>query len=391
MQKIFKWSVVMVIVTLLATIALKDNGRMLMVWQDWVIETSLTFAVVMTILLLGLIYLMTRLWVFFINLPRNWRERNEIKRHNRAETTLSKGMIALEYGDWKMAEKQLIKSAQHSSAGLVHYLSAAKMANNQNAPERRDKYLQEARSQYPEDYEIIGLVEARLLKDKEPLKAKVILKTLLEQHPKNRAILAEMAHLLVQLNNWRELEAIMPNIKKSSALEKPDIQALEIKMIAGKVAHAEDCDALDTIWHTLSSKQQMRPEILVEFVEQRMGWGQQQGLASMIERSLKKDWYDRLVYQYGRIDFGPAFERLKIAERWLTKQPDNPVLLLTLGRLACMSQLWGVAHTYLKKSLELRPEIETFHALAKCYEAEGLESKAALTYKEAILQLEKKA
>lgn len=391
MNKIVKWSLALLAVTFLATLALKDNGRLSMVWYNWVIETSLTFAITSVVVILGVIYLLIRFWVYLIHLPRHLRERKEIKRHNRAETTLNRGMIALEYGDWKMAEKQLIKSAKHSAAGLVHYLSAAKMAHNQNAPERRDKYLQEARAQYPDDHETIGLVEARLLKGQEPAKAKVILKTLLEQHPQNRAILAETARLLQQLSNWKELEAVLPSIKKYAALEKSDIQTLEVSMIAGKVAQAENTQALDEIWNRLTAKQQMQPEILSEFVEQRMGWGQQQSLAGLIERSLKIVWYDRLVYQYGRIDFGPAFERLKVAEGWLKKRPSNPVLLLTLGRLACMSQLWGVAHTYFKKSLKLRPEIETFHALAKCYESEGLESQAALTYKEAILQLEKKA
>ncbi|MEA1988002.1 MAG: heme biosynthesis protein HemY, partial [Pseudomonadota bacterium] len=102
-------------------------------------------------------------------------------------------------------------------------------------------------------------------------------------------------------------------------------------------------------------------------------------------------WNDRLVYQYGRLTLGPAFERLKVAEKWRTTQGDeNPVLLLTLGRLACKSQLWALGQGYLKQSLKLRTEVETFHALAQCYEAEGKENQAALTYKEAILQLENK-
>ena len=95
-----------------------------------------------------------------------------------------------------------------------------------------------------------------------------------------------------------------------------------------------------------------------------------------------------MVYQYGRLTLGPAFERLKRAEKWLVNHPENPVLLLSIGRLACRSQMWGLGQRYLKKSLSLRAEIETFHALAQCYEAEGEIDQAALTYKEAILQLE---
>mgnify|MGYP002641940453 CR=1 FL=1 len=79
---------------------------------------------------------------------------------------------------------------------------------------------------------------------------------------------------------------------------------------------------------------------------------------------------------------------MKIAENWLTGQANNPVLLLSLGRLACSSQLWGRGQSHLQASLKLRPEVETYHALARCYEAEGKDNQAALTYKTAITSLE---
>ncbi|MGM0542023.1 MAG: heme biosynthesis protein HemY, partial [Pseudomonadota bacterium] len=102
----------------------------------------------------------------------------------------------------------------------------------------------------------------------------------------------------------------------------------------------------------------------------------------------KREWNDRLVYQYGRLTLGPAFERLRKAEAWLKDHENNPVLLLSLGRLACRSQLWGRGQSHLQESLKIRPEVETYHALAQCYEAEGKDNQAALTYKEAIVRLE---
>lgn len=390
MGKLLKWVVFFIVATVLTSLALQDNGRLSMVWHDWVIETSLSFAIVLSIVAILTFYFLVRFWAFLLHLPRHLRERRALKRQDKAGKILTKGMIALEYGDWKMAEKQLIKSAKDSPTGLVNYLSAAKMAHNQQAPDRRDDYLSQARIHYPDDYDTIGLVEARLLRETEPHKAQVILRTLVDQQPKNRVLLAEYAQLLEQLEDWPTLSELLPRLRKISAVDKAELLRLEIRMIAGKVATAENEEALETLWQTLSSKQQLESDILAEFVEQRMGWGLEQGLAERIAKSIKQQWSDRLVYQYGRIQFGPAFDRFKVAEGWLKGKEDNPVLLLTLGRLACMSQFWGAAHAYLKRSLTLQPEIETFHVLAKCYEAEGLESKAALTYKEAILQLEKK-
>jgi HemY protein len=389
-SRILKWSIFLVIATGLTALALNDNGQVSMVWHDWVIETSLTFALAAAVIGFGALYLLMRLVINLWHFPAYWRNRRQLKRYSKAESSMAKGMIALEYGDWQLAEKQLVKMAKHSDSGLVHYLTAAKMAHNQQAFSRRDQYLAEARQRFPSDSVTIGLVEARLLMDSEPDVSLVILNELHQQSPKNKTILAEYAHLLVKQEYWARLEEILGEVKRFRALDKAEIQSLEVQLLAGKVARAENPEALEQLWQSLSGRQQLKPAILAEFVEQRMGWGKEQGLAELIAKSLSKQWDDRLAYQYGRIELGPAYERLKKAEKWLSNQPDNPVLLLTLGRLACMSQLWGQARHYFQESLKLQPELETFHALAKCYESEGLETQAALTYKEAILQLEKK-
>ncbi|QAB16378.1 heme biosynthesis protein HemY [Hydrogenovibrio thermophilus] len=390
MSRILKWSIFLVIATGLTALALNDNGQVSMVWHDWVIETSLTFALAAAVIGFSALYLLMRLVINLWHFPAYWRNRRQLKRYSKAESSMAKGMIALEYGDWQLAEKQLVKMAKHSDSGLVHYLTAAKMAHNQQAFSRRDQYLAEARQRFPTDSVTIGLVEARLLMDSEPDVSLVILNELHQQSPKNKTILAEYAHLLVKQEYWSRLEEILGEVKRFRALDKAEIQSLEVQLLAGKVARAENPEALEQLWQSLSGRQQLKPAILAEFVEQRMGWGKEQGLAELIAKSLSKQWDDRLAYQYGRIELGPAYERLKKAEKWLSNQPDNPVLLLTLGRLACMSQLWGQARHYFQESLKLQPELETFHALAKCYESEGLETQAALTYKEAILQLEKK-
>ena len=393
MRLIFVVAIVFIVATSLATMLLYDNGQVSMIWGDWVVETSVSFLLAAAVLVFLLGYIIVRVWLNLWHLPGLWRRKKRLRQYTKAESAMAKGMIALEYGDWQKAEKQLIKSAKNSEAGLVHYLSAAKMAQNQGAYTRRDQYIEEARNLYPQEYVTIGLVEARLLSEDKPEMALAILQTLHEQQPKNPTVLAEYAAGLRTLGYWETLGGLMPELKKSGALDRAALNELEQQYWAGKLTACEDIHALDGIWASLNRKQQMVPAILAEYVEQRIGWGQEVGLQALLEKAIKKQWHDRLVYQYGRLTLGPAFERLKQAEKWhkqWASQAQNPVLLLTLGRLACQSQLWGLGQSYLKESLKIQPEVETFHALAQCYEAEGKESQAALTYKEAILQLENK-
>lgn len=393
MRQIFILAIVFFIATFLATLLLYDNGQVSMIWGDWVIETSVSFlvagAMIAFIVIYGLVRLVMNIWQF----PLTWKRSRRLRQYSKAENAMAKGMIALEYGDWHKAEKQLIKSAKNSEAGLIHYLSAAKMAHNQKAFQRRDDYLRQARNIYPQEYVTIGLIEARLLLEEKPDTAMAILQTLHEQQPDNKAVLAEYAFILQKQGYWETLAELMPELKKKRALDAGKYLGLEKAYWAGKLAAASTIEQLDEIWSLLSRKQKMVPEILAEFVEQRMGWGQELTLQPLLEKAIKKHWDDRLVYQYGRLTLGPAFERLKVAEQWYKAFPEhkqNPVLLLTLGRLACRGQLWGLGQGYLKQSLKLHAQIETFHALAQCYEAEGKETQAALTYKEAIIQLEKK-
>lgn len=378
------------VATSLTTMLLYDNGQVSMVWGDWVLQTSVSFLIAASIIGFILSYALIRLLLNIWHLPLFWRKHRRLRQYSKAETAMAKGMIALEYGDWHKAEKELIKSAKNSESGLVHYLSAAKMAHNQKAYSRRDNYIDQARDVYPQEYVTIGLVEARLLSEDRPKTALAVLEALHEQQPKNPTILAEYALGLKKLGYWETLAELLPNIKKTRALDSNEYEQLEQQFWAGKLASATDDDALQFIWQNLTKKQQMSPEILAEYVEQRIGWKDEVTLEMLLAKAIKKQWNDRLVYQYGRLTLGPAFDRLKTAEKWKSTQGDtNPVLLLTLGRLACQSQLWGLGQSYLKQSLQLRAEVETFHALAQCYEAEGKENQAALTYKEAILQLEK--
>lgn len=388
MRLIVIWAVVFFIASALATMMLYDNGRVSMVWGDWVLETSLSFLLAFILAVIAIGYVTMQVVMFLWHFPEKFSHRRKMKRYSSAQSSMHDGLLALEYGDWQKAEKLLIKSAKHSESGLVHYLSAAKMAHNQGVAERRDYYLKQARESYPEEYVIIGLVEARLLQQDQPEKALLTLQILHEDNPKNVAVIKDLAQAYRLDKKWLELETLLPVIVKTKALVREELWSLEHELIAGKLTLCQSLEELNAYWKSLSRKYQLDAQVLAEYVEQSLGFGSESGLKELIEKSLYKVWDDRLAHQYGRLTFGPAFERLKIAEKWSHGREDNPVLLLTLGRLACQSQMWVMAQNYLKKSLQLYPQIETFHALATCYENEGKTNQAALVYKEAIERLE---
>ena len=83
-----------------------------------------------------------------------------------------------------------------------------------------------------------------------------------------------------------------------------------------------------------------------------------------IETQLAHAWDSRLAGLYGRCEGGDVRARLACAEDWLKRQPRDPQLLLSLGRLCVQSQLWGKAESYLEASLAIAPSWEAHVELA---------------------------
>lgn len=380
MGRIVTVLLVFVGLTALATLALYDNGRLALVWGDWVVEMSATLAVALLIALLVAAYVLTRLAVWLWTFPRRWRERRAQKRLARAEAGMGQGLMAVEHGDWRAAERALIKSARYSDNGVMYYLAAARMAHNQGARERRDRYLAEAREKYPQDYVTIALVEARLRRDEAPEEARALLQALVDEGVDTPAVLAEYADLLAKQQDWATLRALLPKLKRRKAMDRDALHQLEARMWAGLLQQAEDREALENIWGYLDSRWWRDPRVLAAYVTRRRELGDETGLAHLIEKALRRHWDTRLAYLYGLIDDGPAFERLRKVQKWLRQHGNDPVLLLTAGRLACQAQLWAQAQDYLRQSLRLKPAAETFATLARCYEREGEHEQAALTW-----------
>jgi HemY protein len=281
----------------------------------------------------------------------------------------------------------LIHGAKQTEAGLANYLSAAKMAHNQKAFDRREVYIREARELYPEATEVIGLVEARLIRDEWPQKARAILEVLYRESPKNSVVIAELLAVVAQLKDWSNMATLLPKAKKYRAIKEAEWSEYQVQLLCGQMQAAEDFESLQGLWKSQSRAIKFEANILAEYIEQSLSFDQSKGLSELIEKAITKEWNERLVYQYGRLPAEDIYAHLKQAEKWLAKQDASAVLFLTMGRIACRAQLWSRAHEYFRESLALQPELETFHALAKCYEREGEEQQAALIYKEAISQL----
>ena len=388
MKRVLLWALLVIAAAGVSVMLIQHPGEILLSWDDYIVRTSLPVALLAltgsVLLLYALISLTRWLW----HLPTRWRERRRLKRQLKAESGMEIGMLAGEEGNWAAAEKALARSARLARNGTFYWLGAARMAHQQKAWDRRDAYLKKAREDAPEAYDIIALAEARMLRENDPLRALNLLQSLIAQGHDKAAILAEYAQLLAQQKQWATLQALLPRLREKKALPPDTLDQLTREVLRNRLAETDTLEALHALWTGLDRRWQQDPDVAAAYVRRHMELGDEQGLAGLVERLLQRHWHPALVYLYGRLKAPDALKRLQTAERWLKKHADDPVLLLTLGRLACQARVWGQSQHYLQQSLEQRPALETVSALAECVESEGDAEKAALIARDLLKTLQ---
>ena len=139
-----------------------NPGYLLIAFQHWTIEMPLwlsgTIIIASFIVLYILIQIIKGTWTLFSRFSR-WSKQRRI---NKAWQRTHHGLIALASGDWRLAEKNLIRAANQTDVPIINYLSAAYAAQQQEAYDRRDDYLREIRPKDKLSELALGITQARL-------------------------------------------------------------------------------------------------------------------------------------------------------------------------------------------------------------------------------------
>ena len=99
----------------------------------------------------------------------------------------------------------------------------------------------------------------------------------------------------------------------------------------------------------------------------------------VILRALKQAWQPALVREYGYLKGQNASRQLSQAEKWLKAHPDDPQLLLCLGRLSARNQVWSKSRLYFESSYRVEHSAEICAELGRLLTSFG-ESEAANAY-----------
>jgi len=363
----------------------QDPGYLLLSYRNWTLEMPLWLAGLL--LLTGMIFFLFIIKCLNILLSSRQKMKNWWFNHQQKTARLStlRGLLDFTEGYWQKAEHALIRGARFHDMPLLNYLMAAKAADAEGAFDRRDHYLQQAYALNTNARIVVQLVEAELrFKQGEFEHSLAILQHLHAAHPKHPSILKQLCTVYEVVQDWYSLFQLLPELQKlRSCLSKPEETALQCKIYHALLPASAKENTTDLIkfWRNAPKTVQTDRDCVSLYIKLLMQKNADTEAEIVLRALLKNSWYDEWGYLYGLIQ-DPFKRQIKFAETILLKQqPNNAVLLLTLGRLCLNEQLLGKARDYLEQHIKLQPSAVGFALLAELMDQLGFPEKRNEYYK----------
>lgn len=386
-MRVLFWVLLLAALAVAVTLAARYNaGYVLLVVHPYRIELSLSLLVALLLIGFAAFYVLVRVIAHTVRLPDQVRRFRERRRLARAQESLLTALRAYFEGRYAKAEKAAAESIELKEHSGLAALIAARAAHELRAYERRDAYL--ARSAYYRDEDQIMRVVAKadlLLGARQHQEALAALDQLPQKHT---AALRLELKAQQQARNWDRYLELVGQLERLQALDEGQAWELRRYAIGENIARkARDAEELRAYWQHLASRERQDAKIAACAAQTFAQLGEREAALSIVEQSLQRHWDSDLVQLYGVCAAPDTTTRqIERAEAWLREHPDDPALLLALGRLCARGQLWGKARSYIEASLSLEESFQGRIELARLLERLG-ESDAARRHYEAALLL----
>jgi HemY protein len=365
-----------------------DSGYVLMSFGNYTVEMSLALLLLLLAALFGLMYFGIRLLVRTLHLPHDVREWQQKRGSRLAQQAMTRGLLEMSEGNWRGAEKRLVRFADRSETPLLNYLAAARAAQLQGAHDRRDGYIRLAHETMPSADVAVSLTQAELqLADHQLEQALATLKHLRSVAPKHTYVLRLLRRLYEQLGDWERLRELLPELRRRKVEDEPELQRLEIRTHGALLEQAflaGDERRLGMAWADMPRALRSEPRLLGDYAGYLQESGQDAKAEKLLRDALRKNWNADLIETYGLLELSEPGKHLSEMEKLLIDHPDDPALLLTLGRLSLRAQLWGKARGYLEACIGRDGPAQAYRELGQLLERMEEPQKAIEVYRRGL-------
>ncbi len=386
--------VVLVAATLLGRWMAADSGYLLVIRDNWEMETTLGFAVLVTILGAVALVVATLLVNLAWNLAEPARATRRFKRRT-ARRRLKAGFIQLVDGELDKAERLLVAAGEKGDWPLMSWLLAAEVAHERRDGDKLERYLERA-GEARRGALISDLMRARFaLQDGRPEEAQRLLAGLVERAPHNKRILALYADVLERQHQWETLCQLLPRLRKvlgDAAVARRERRAWLARL--QQLAHQPGFDdagqrarELRQFWKRVPVALKQDPAMVARYAGFLAQLGDGNTALQLVREQLKRDWDDRLPPVLEAMDQPKPDALLPVLESWLVERPGNAAVLITAGRVALKAQLWGKARNFFEAAANSSQSVTALAELSRLYLALGEQDKAAEVMERRVREL----
>ncbi|MEJ2603875.1 MAG: heme biosynthesis HemY N-terminal domain-containing protein [Gammaproteobacteria bacterium] len=362
-----------------------DPGYVVIDFRGYMIEMSVP-------ILIGLVLAgMLTIWLLWelLQAPKKLGEKVGEFRSDRAAKQFTRGLIQVAEGNFARGEKLLTRRVDRADAPLLNYLAAARAAQLQGNPERRDKWLRLAYEENPDAENAVLLTQAELqLAAGEYEKALATLRRLTEQEPNNPQALYLLGRLYRELEDWEHLRELLPRLRKQGRIpaETLDEWTREVHWRALEAA-GDDPAAVTAEWKKTPRALRDDEVLIGAYISALARAGAEDQAETELRKRLRSHWSSPLARLYGTLETSDPAAQLRHAENWLKQHGEDADLLLTAGRLCMRQELWGKARSYLETALAIQPTPETYELYGELLSRMGESEAASEAYRSGLSML----
>jgi HemY protein len=366
------------------TVAARYNtGLVLLALPTHRVELSVNLAVILLLLAFGALYLVVRTASAALAMPGRARAFRERQEQGRARASLLDALKAYFEGRFGRAERTARSAAAVGEAPALALAVAARSAHELRSFQARDDYLQRMESEVPQEEYLRAMTRAELLLDERRyLDALQVLGRLQDKH--TAALKLELrAHQFAR--NWEQVLALLPQLEKRKVFEPTVLEQIELQALVESLKRkALDAKSLREAWDRLPADRRKHTRVAAAGAQCFLALGGYEEAHRIVEDSLDANWDASLLALYTERVPKDARRHLLRAEAWLREHPNEPLLLLALGRLCVQQELWGKARSYLEASLAVEPSHTAYLQLAALLERTGKPEEANAAYRNAL-------
>jgi HemY protein len=369
---------IIISITLLAAFLtpwlVKDPGTVSILLLGYEIEMTFIVALGLFVAFILLIWLT----LYLLRMPKKVMKNLS---NNRSRKAFAKGLLSLSEGKWKVAEKQLLASSKNSLTPELSYMAAARAAVAQNKIEKAFTYLDDAEISTDNPL-TVDLTRCELwVKIGDYEKAMKLLNRILHSYPNNPRALHLMTQASQNSGQWQRLREILPKVEKLEIMPHDKVLLLTQESIQNQLNYAESEVDLQTTWNSLNKQQKSEYDNILAYSQTGLKLGMYEQVAKLTEDSLNRNLSEPLLVIWEQLNIDTV-QKIKTAEKWLKKSPDDAKLLKSLGQLCLQNKLWGKAQTYLNESLEISPDPKTYKLMAQYFDSVGEPDNALEAYRQ---------